>query len=248
MKPETVELIADTRRRLDVCTAALAGGPDCDSAVDAAWHLVQAVRELLPAVEPLPAQVADLTARLGLAHRDPLTGLIGRNAWTDRAAALIASGPAGVVMLDLDSFKPVNDTFGHAAGDQVLIATAQRLHEWCGQDGTAARLGGDEFIAVVTDPSDLDTRVEALQQALTQPILFRDHWIRVGASIGAVRADSLLDPSVSQVLEAADQAMYAVKGRTGRRGWRSRRRPDHFPVRPVDHQESTATLALSVVA
>ncbi len=249
MTSDTVELIAETRRRLAVYTAALAGGPDCDSAVDAAWYLVQSVRQLLPAVEPLPARVADLTTRLGLAHRDPLTGLMGRNAWTDRAAALIASGPAGILMLDLDSFKPVNDTFGHTAGDQVLIATAERLHEWCGQHGVAGRLGGDEFVAAVADHSDLDERVEELHLALTQPVPFRDQWIRVGASIGAVRVDNPLGASISQLLEAADQAMYAVKGRPGRRRWRAPRKSEHTLSRAADRLESAATRrTLSVVA
>ena len=248
MTSDPVELIADTRRRLDAYNLALAGGPECDAAVDAAWQLTQAVRELLPAVEPLPDQVADLTARLSLAHRDPLTGLMGRNAWTDRALELLTSGPAAVVMLDLDRFKPVNDTFGHAAGDRVLVATAERLHAWCGKNGAAARLGGDEFIAVVADQSDLGERIEALRQALTQPVPFRHESIRVGASIGAVQVDGLLDSSISQLLEAADQAMYAVKNRAGRRGWRSPRR-QRTPVHSADHRESASTRpALSVVA
>ncbi len=232
MRPDTVELITGTRHCLDAYTQALAGGPECDAAIDAAWHLLQAVRELLPAVEPLPAQVTDLTTRLSLAHRDPLTGLMGRNTWTDRAAALIASGPAAVVLLDLDRFKPVNDTFGHAAGDRVLVATAERLQQWCGQDGAAARLGGDEFIAVVAGLSDLGERVEALRQALSQPVSFREESIRVGASIGAVWVDSP-DSSISQVLEAADQAMYAVKGSAGRHGWRSPRRSEPASTRRV---------------
>ncbi|WP_344625931.1 GGDEF domain-containing protein, partial [Kitasatospora arboriphila] len=88
-----------------------------------------------------------LARRLATARRDPLTGLLTRDGFTARAERLIRSHPdrATVLLVDLDDFKTVNDTHGHAAGDAVLTATAHRLTAWCGPSGLAARLGGDEF-------------------------------------------------------------------------------------------------------
>ena len=91
-----------------------------------------------------------LWRRLATARRDPLTGLHTRAGWTTRAEHLLAKHPGALVLLvDLDDFKTINDTHGHAAGDAVLTATAQRLADWCGRHGIAARLGGDEFAAIV---------------------------------------------------------------------------------------------------
>ncbi|MFE1016600.1 GGDEF domain-containing protein [Streptomyces sp. NPDC058794] len=93
-----------------------------------------------------------LTRRLASARRDPLTGLHTRAGWTARAEHCIRRHPrAAVLLVDLDHFKTLNDTHGHAAGDAALIATAHRLSNWCGRHGTAGRLGGDEFVAVIRD-------------------------------------------------------------------------------------------------
>ena len=82
-----------------------------------------------------------LTHRLASARRDPLTGLHTRAGWTARAEHCIRRHPAAAVLLvDLDHFKTLNDTHGHAAGDAALIATADRLRTWCGRNGTAVVL------------------------------------------------------------------------------------------------------------
>ncbi len=110
-----------------------------------------------------------LTRRLATARRDPLTGLHTRAGWTARAEHLIRRHPtAAVLLVDLDHFKTLNDTHGHAAGDAALAATADRLRSWCGHNGIAGRLGGDEFVAVVRDLAATD--LGALTAALHEPL------------------------------------------------------------------------------
>ncbi|MFF6774393.1 GGDEF domain-containing protein [Streptomyces sp. NPDC012637] len=160
-----------------------------------------------------------LIRRLATARRDPLTGLHTRAGWTTRAEHLITRRPnALVVLVDLDDFKAINDTHGHAAGDTVLTATARRLTDWCGRHGIAARLGGDEFAAIVTDPAHTDG-LRALQAALDQPVTHDGHTLRVSASVGHCHRDDLPVPVLTDALSAADMAMYAAKGH-GRRNTR----------------------------
>ncbi|MFF9910668.1 GGDEF domain-containing protein [Streptomyces sp. NPDC013457] len=156
-----------------------------------------------------------LARRLATARRDPLTGLHTRAGWTARAERLITRHPGALVLLvDLDDFKAINDTHGHAAGDTVLTATAQRLSDWCGRDGIAARLGGDEFAAVITNLGDAN--LFDLWSALDTPVTHDGHILRVSASVGHCTADQLPVPTLTDALSAADAAMYAAKGH-GRR-------------------------------
>ncbi|MFJ5778554.1 GGDEF domain-containing protein [Streptomyces sp. NPDC093094] len=160
-----------------------------------------------------------LLRRLGSARRDPLTGLHTRAGWTTRAKYLIARHPhAVVVLVDLDDFKAINDTHGHAAGDTVLTATARRLTDWCGRHGIAARLGGDEFVAIVTDPHRTPG-LPALRIALNRPVQHNGHVLPVAASVGHCHRGRLLVPTLTDALSAADAAMYADKGH-GRRNTR----------------------------
>ncbi|MDI3387049.1 GGDEF domain-containing protein [Streptomyces sp. B-S-A8] len=157
-----------------------------------------------------------LWRRLTTARRDPLTGLHTRAGWTARAERLLAKHPnALVVLIDLDDFKTINDTHGHAAGDAALTATARRLADWCGRHGIAARLGGDEFAAIVTNPADTPS-VRALQAALDQPVNHNGHVLPVAASVGHCLRAHLPVPMLTDALSAADAAMYAAKGH-GRR-------------------------------
>ncbi|MFF3317645.1 GGDEF domain-containing protein [Streptomyces sp. NPDC003035] len=157
-----------------------------------------------------------LARRLGAARRDPLTGLHTRAGWTTRAEHLITRhGNALVLLVDLDDFKAINDTHGHAAGDTVLTATASRLAAWCGRHGIAARLGGDEFAAIVTDP-DHTAGLPALRAALDQPVTHDGHTLRVSASVGHCHREHLPVPLLTDALSAADASMYAAKGH-GRR-------------------------------
>ncbi|MFD7184231.1 GGDEF domain-containing protein [Streptomyces sp. NPDC059904] len=160
-----------------------------------------------------------LLHRLATARRDPLTGLRTRAGWTARAGHLMARhASALVILVDLDDFKNINDTHGHAAGDAVLTATAHRLSDWCGHNGIAARLGGDEFAAAVTDPGRT-SGLSTLQAALNRPVEHNGHALNVSASVGHCDRKSLLVPTLTDALSAADSAMYAAKGH-GRRNAR----------------------------
>ncbi|MFD8674288.1 GGDEF domain-containing protein [Streptomyces seoulensis] len=159
-----------------------------------------------------------LARRLASARRDPLTGLHTRAGWTARAEHCIRRHPSATVLLvDLDDFKTLNDTQGHAAGDAALVVTADRLSTWCGQHGIAGRLGGDEFVAVV---QDLDAAgLDALTAALDRPLDYAGRSLPLAASVGVCRLAELPVPLLTDALAAADAAMYAAKGR-GRRGSR----------------------------
>ena len=172
-----------------------------------------------------------LIRRLHAVRRDPITGLLTHAGWSRRARRIIRRRHAAVIMLDLDGFKPVNDTYGHAAGNAVLAAVAGRLAAWCGPHGVAGRLGGDEFAAALPDDESLAQRVAELHRTLCRPIdIGGGHSVSVGASIGAVRLVDLPEPGLSPAMALADAAMYAHKGR-GRRG------------RPLDAPDRARTAA-----
>ena len=176
---------------------------------------LQAVAVALPAIG-WAVHGGFLARRLATARRDPLTGLHTRAGWTARAERLITRTPhALVLLLDLNDFKSINDTRGHAAGDAVLTATAARLTAWCDRHGIAARLGGDEFTAIVTHP-DRTPGLDALNEALCRPISYRGCLLPVSASVGSCHVADLPVATLTDALAAADAAMYAVKGH-GRR-------------------------------
>ena len=115
--------------------------------------------------------------------------------------------------LDLDSFKPVNDQLGHDAGDELLIAVAQRLTNCTRSTDTVARLGGDEFailIAARTTPQDTDTVAGRLAQAFTEPFAITGHELRVGASLGRATFPADADDA-ENLLRTADAAMFTTK-------------------------------------
>lgn len=183
-------------------------------------QLRSALAQIVPAAEDLMAQVAVLQGQLERARTCPVTGLPTRSAWTAQAQDVLEAGPAAVLLVDLDAFKPVNDRFGHAAGDAVLAAVGARLTEWAAAEGAAAgRLGGDEFAVAIPDTPGLAARVAQLHTRLTAPVAHRELTLTVGASIGAARTAGLTDRTLSAALKEADAEMYRVKGRS-RRGRR----------------------------
>ncbi|WP_406308572.1 GGDEF domain-containing protein [Streptomyces sp. NBC_00121] len=155
--------------------------------------------------------------RLQTARRDPLTGLDTRDGFTRRATALLKDPQAVVVLADVDHFKQINDTHGHAAGDALLKATADRLAHYVGRHGVTGRLGGDEFAAVVIDnhatAADL---LAVLHGILARPADGLDPAVHTTVSLGWVRAADHPDDDLSGLLRRADEAMYAAKqGRAG---------------------------------
>jgi diguanylate cyclase (GGDEF)-like protein len=152
------------------------------------------------------------------ASHDQLTGVANRVGFAQRLSGAIAGAgtPASSLALfyiDLDAFKPVNDSFGHDVGDELLRAVASRLHEVVRTADTVARLGGDEFVVLVEDVADeaqIAALASRLERAFTEPFAVGDEHFAIGASIG--RAVWPLDVDSPDALIAhADAAMYAVK-------------------------------------
>ncbi|XVV37199.1 GGDEF domain-containing protein [Streptomyces sp. CA-100214] len=156
-----------------------------------------------------------LRHRVEAARRDPLTGLLTRDAFAERATKVLAGGRSAVYVIDLNRFKEINDTHGHAAGDAIIAATGRQLTEWAAiNDATVVRLGGDEFAAVarVLSLADLSWTLSELTRAIEEPVTVDGHTLAVGASIGAVAYDPRTDDvDLSTLLRLADEQMYAAK-------------------------------------
>jgi diguanylate cyclase (GGDEF)-like protein len=146
-----------------------------------------------------------------LAETDLLTGLANRGVLQARLEAV---APSALLLIDLDEFKQINDTFGHSAGDDCLKEVAARLTCLCAQDSLIARLGGDEF-AVVVEPGmerrDIDRLVVALIETMRRPIRWNGRWFAMSASIGVVIPDPAMLPDAASLLHEADLALYAAK-------------------------------------
>ena len=161
------------------------------------------------------------TSRLEhLAHCDTLTSLPNRSALLARLAANIERVPCALLMLDLDSFKHVNDSLGHSAGDELLKNVAARLRDVAGPHDFVARLGGDEFAILLTDCADplhIDATAARIFASLKQPVEIAGRSVFVGTSIGIAMAPSDTGEA-DQLLSFADLALYAAKnGGGGRR-------------------------------
>jgi len=165
-----------------------------------------------------------------------LTGIPNRSLLFDRlelatAEAMHNGGQAAVLFIDLDRFKNINDSLGHAPGDQVLREAAARISSTIRRNDTAARLGGDEFAIVLPDlgdPQHAARVAEKIIECMTAPFLIDGAPVTVSTSIGI----SLFPADHHQpdkLLELADQAMYQVKAR-GANGYQFSRNPAAAPA------------------
>jgi diguanylate cyclase (GGDEF)-like protein len=153
------------------------------------------------------------------ATHDPLTGLPNRKEFTRQVSRELTRGHrSAIVFCDLNRFKAINDRYGHATGDQVLIEVARRLRACLGGRDLVSRLGGDEFVILLRNTSA--TGVEALNsrivEAVDRPIPVADGAVSIGITTGTALVDSGdLDPD--DLIERADHAMYLAK--TGEEPW-----------------------------
>lgn len=147
-----------------------------------------------------------------LASHDALTGLANRSTLASLLDhCMAADSAASLLLLDLDRFKVINDTMGHAAGDTVLMTVAERLRHVVGRSGTVCRMGGDEFAVVVTDtgrPAQFLGR--QVVDAIELPITIDDAVVDCSTSVG-IRHLAAEDTSVQAVLSQADLALYRAK-------------------------------------
>jgi len=155
-----------------------------------------------------------------LANIDPLTQIANRHLFFDRAEKALANAKryglmAAILFIDLNDFKKVNDTYGHAAGDELLKEVASRLNRRIREADTLARLGGDEFGVLLTKVEDEDSArvvAEGLLSVLDEPFDYDGEMIRVGATIGSSFFPVDGKDSMS-LISRADSAMYGAKRR-----------------------------------
>ena len=191
------------------------------------WRWIEAVGTNLfsePTIAGIVLNGRDITDRkqleaqlIEMALRDPLTGLGNRRLFGDRVTHALerrvrSGSRVAVLLLDLDHFKVVNDTLGHAKGDALLIAVAERLQCVLRTGDTVARLGGDEFAVLLEDlahDDEADATALRIQQALDRPFRLEDREVFARASIGIAWATD--GQEVDALIADADVAMYGAK-------------------------------------
>jgi diguanylate cyclase (GGDEF)-like protein len=168
-------------------------------------------------LEKVSAAQAELAYR---AHHDPLTGLANRTLFNERLTTALDRHSRGgetlaLLVIDLDDFKVINDTFGHAAGDSLLLAVGERLRGCVRAADTVARLGGDEFAVVLESGAEAPGIVaQRILVAMRQPFAIERRLLSLGASVGVVEPDRH-EPGLTPdaLLHRADGAMYVGKRR-----------------------------------
>jgi diguanylate cyclase (GGDEF)-like protein len=173
--------------------------------------------QLAEAIKAMSVEKAELARR---AFYDPLTQIANRSLFIETVATSLSQlassqRPIAVMFIDLDGFKEINDTFGHAVGDRVLSEVAARLRVQVRKLDLAARIGGDEFGMLLDGMrhfSDAAVVADRIIETLRRPIPLDDAVISVGASVGvAVVEDSVDAPEPEELMRRADMAMYLAK-------------------------------------
>lgn len=192
-----------------------------------------------------------------LAERDALTGLLNRSVLKKRLEQAIAQSandesPASILLLDLDHFKEINDSFGHVIGDSVLRSVAQRLQNCVRAEDHVIRIGGDEFVVLMPGMRGLGSAralAERVLASVGSPIAVAGQQLQVSCSMGCA---VLCNPqeTVNQILARADTAMYAAKALGKNRlawdgaGWPVPLDRDGAPGAPVDREEDGRASAM----
>ncbi len=196
------------------------GHVDCDESGRAA----RCIGTMIDVTTRVEAQQAAET----MAYHDPLTGLPNRSLLSDRIQQAIAFSEREltrflVLFIDLDNFKRINDTLGHAEGDLLLTEIAQRLRKAIRHSDTVARAGGDEFVVLITDANDSEeqTAVRKVQNVFSAPFRLggTDYFMRASIGVAAYPDDARAE---RELLQCADSAMYEAKqaGRNALRRYR----------------------------
>jgi diguanylate cyclase (GGDEF)-like protein len=173
--------------------------------------------QLAEAIKAMSVEKAELARR---AFYDPLTQIANRSLFIERVTKSLGQlaetqRPIAVMFIDLDGFKEINDTFGHAVGDRVLSAVAARLRVQVRKLDLAARIGGDEFgmlLDGMRHKSDASVVAERIIETLRRPIPIGDAMVTIGASVGVAVVDEPADaPEAEELMRRADMAMYLAK-------------------------------------
>ncbi|MBU3988905.1 MAG: EAL domain-containing protein [Gammaproteobacteria bacterium] len=190
----------------------------CRSRGQAIWNPQGQVVRFSGATSDITEQKQAATALEQLAHYDALTSLPNRSLLADRMAMAMArarrnSDHLAVALLDLDGFKPINDTYGHDVGDLILVEVANRLRAALREIDTVARLGGDEFVLVLSGSGaelDYQHSLERVLAVLAQPFTVGDVTATLSGSIGVTLFPDD-DADADTLVRHADQAMYMAK-------------------------------------
>jgi diguanylate cyclase (GGDEF)-like protein len=208
-----------------------------------AWQIFGAFSLAMIMILVIGAAALVSSARLARARlHDTLTGLPNRALFMERAETAVldwrrrrqggADGCLAALFLDLDGFKPVNDTYGHATGDELLKQVALRLVDATRPDDYVGRFGGDEFVVLchgLRTPDDAYAVADRITTYLADPFVIGDHTVTIGVSIGIAALDDL-DQEAAALLHHADLALYRAKGNG--RGRVERFTPDMADQRP----------------
>ena len=168
-------------------------------------------------LERVTATQAELAYR---AQHDPLTGLANRSLFSERLVGAMSrhrdqGRPYSLVLVDLDDFKTINDSYGHTTGDRLLRAVGDRLRGCVRTADTVARLGGDEFAVVLEGTLDTPSTVsQRILTSMSEPFMIDGRMLRIGASLGLVEpTNDEIDVTADTLMRRADGALYVGKAR-----------------------------------